>query len=351
MIRKRNVSARVLDGFDDPTLDPAQWERLLGDCQTDIVYLTWQWQRTWWEVFQPGDLLLIAVERNGRLAAIAPLYVDSGMAYFVGSGFESGYLDFIGESKAEVIDAILETARDRFPCLEGFEFYFVPDSSGTGRRLRTAANRSGLGCYQADRVPSPVLNLACPEIALAATQKKDALQRERILRREGKLEVRCLQDGEAILENLEEFFAQHTSRWIAKTGSGRFENPQQRTFIRRLTKVTASTGWLRFIRADWEGVPIAFQYGFCYRGRYVRQMSSFAIDKARFAPGQVLLRHSFLLAIAEGAHTYDFGIGDQPYKHRFASTINYVRKWGLYKHGGYPGSGLKVQAQAIQPAV
>ena len=188
-MRKRNVTARVLNGFDDPTLDPAQWEKLLSDCQTDIVYLTWEWQRTWWEVFQPGELLLIAVERNGELVAIAPLYVDSGMAYFVGSGFESGYLNFIGETKTGVLDAILGTVCDRFPDLEGFEFYFVPDNSGTGRRLRGAAGRFSLDCYETDRVAGPVLNLASPEIALAATQKKDALQHERMLRREGKLDA------------------------------------------------------------------------------------------------------------------------------------------------------------------
>ena len=348
-MRKRNVTARVLNGFDDPTLDPAQWEKLLSDCQTDIVYLTWEWQRTWWEVFQPGELLLIAVERNGELVAIAPLYVDSGMAYFVGSGFESGYLNFIGETKTGVLDAILGTVCDRFPDLEGFEFYFVPDNSGTGRRLRGAAGRFSLDCYETDRVAGPVLNLASPEIALAATQKKDALQHERMLRREGKLEISCLREGEAILTHLEEFFAQHTAQWIAKTGTGRFQNPQQRNFIERLTKVAASTGWLRFIRADWNRVPIAFQYGFCYRGRFVRQVSSFAIDMARYAPGQVLLRHSFLLAIEEGAHTYDFGIGDQPYKHRFASHINHVRTWGLYQHASSPNSAPEVQPHAIQP--
>ena len=40
---------------------------------------------------------------------------------------------------------------------------------------------------------------------------------------------------------------------------------------------------------------------------------------------------SFLAAIEEGAKVFDFGIGDQPYKRRFATTINQVRTWALYR--------------------
>ena len=43
------VTARLLSGFDDPALDDAQWDALLNRSETNVAYLTRQWQSTWWE--------------------------------------------------------------------------------------------------------------------------------------------------------------------------------------------------------------------------------------------------------------------------------------------------------------
>ena len=60
------------------------------------------------------------------------------------------------------------------------------------------------------------------------------------------------------------------------------------------------------------------------------QKPAFAIDLARRSPGEVLLRQLLLAAIAEGATVFDFGLGDEPFKHRFATRIRHVHTWGLY---------------------
>src|SRR5205823_4616775 len=80
------VRAGVLEGFDDPTLGPAAWEDLLGRGESPVVFLTWHWQRSWWDSFGRGQLLLIVVESQGRVVALAPLFAEAGMIFFVGSG-------------------------------------------------------------------------------------------------------------------------------------------------------------------------------------------------------------------------------------------------------------------------
>jgi CelD/BcsL family acetyltransferase involved in cellulose biosynthesis len=174
-----------------------------------------------------------------------------------------------------------------------------------------------------------------PDAAKAAANKKSLRKLERYFRQQGSLEARQFRDSEEILPQLQEFFAQHTSRW-GRTSNPRpskgtnFLDPALRAFIECLTRSAAHTGWLRFTRLDWEGRPIAFEFGYCYGGTYFGSTSSFAIDLARRSPGQVLLRQLLLAAIAEGVSTYDFGIGDQPYKLRFATRVNYMRTWALY---------------------
>src|SRR5262249_35242224 len=153
-------------------------------------------------------------------------------------------------------------------------------------------------------------------------------------RREGDLEVLHLRDGIAILPHLDEFFAQHVARWAATPHPSLFLDPQQRDFYRRLCAVAGTAGWLRFTRVAWDGRPIAFHFAFCHGGPHPWYKPTFAVELARRSPGEVLLRQLLLAALDEGAHTFDFGLGDEGFKARFATSVRRVRTWGLY-----PGEG------------
>ena len=112
-----------------------------------------------------------------------------------------------------------------------------------------------------------------------------------------------------------------------------FNDELQKRFYRELARAAADTGWLRFTRLDWQGRTIAFHFGFCYRGNFLWYKPSFAIDLAQHSPGEALLRQLLLKAIGEKAHTFDFGLGDEAFKSRFATQVNLVRNWGLYEPG------------------
>ena len=324
------VNIEVLEGFDDPRCTPEQWNALLHRGNTDAVFLTWEYQRAWWESFQRTGLLLIAAVRDGQLLAIAPFFTEEGMVYFVGSG-GSDYLDFIGDtSDPAVLDLLLATARDRVPEFQGFQFYHVLESSGTGERLRAAAGRLGLTIAVERGMPAPFIDLAGQlEAARAAVEKKKLLQVERTLERDGVLAVQHFSDGSAILPHLGELMQQHIDRWAATPHPSQFLQSAQRTFLEKLTAAATNSGWLRFTRVLWNGAPIACHYGFCYEGSYVCYKPAFDIMHSRRSPGQVLMRHLILAAMNEHAHTFDFGLGDEPYKQRFATGARHVNNWAL----------------------
>jgi CelD/BcsL family acetyltransferase involved in cellulose biosynthesis len=321
------VNARILNGFD--AIDPQQWSALLRRGDTDAVNLTWPWQRGWWEAFGRGRLLLVGAEDEGELAALAPLFADGGMIFNV---CPEDHLDFVGDvGDPEILDALLETARAQVQDFVGFTFYFVPDTSRTGPRLRAAADRLGLVCCLENETPCPRLDLAGqPEAARASTRKKSLVRHERFFRREGELQVRHMGDATTVLGHLDEFFDQHVARRAATAAPSLFTDPAQREYYRRQTRVVGPLGWLRFTRIDWNGRPIAFHYGLCYRGRYLFGIPTFAIDLARRSPGEVLLRQLLLAAIEEGARCFDFGIGGEAYKDRFATDVPRLQTWGLY---------------------
>jgi CelD/BcsL family acetyltransferase involved in cellulose biosynthesis len=328
-----SVRTRILDGFDSTAFGRADWDRLVRAGGTDVVFNTWEWQRAWWESFPREQILLIVAERDGQPVALAPLFVDDGMVYFVGSG-GSDYLDFVGDvSDSEVLDALLRAAIDRVPGFIGFRFYHVLDSSPTGELLRRAASRLGLNFAEEGRLVAPALSLADSYVAQSAAQKTSLVRHERFYSRSGHLAVSHVRDGREIVPHLPDFFEQHVARWAATPHRSLFCDARHRAFYERLARSAADSSWLRFTRVEWEGRPIAFHFGFCYRGSFLWYKPSFAIELARRSPGEVLLRQLLLAAIGEGSHTFDFGLGDEPFKRRFATHVNTVRTWGLYRAG------------------
>jgi CelD/BcsL family acetyltransferase involved in cellulose biosynthesis len=324
------VTTRVIESFDDCEIEEL-WQRLLERGDTNEVFLTWEWQRAWWISFGRGKLSLIVVERDQEPMAIAPLFADGGMVFFVGSG-GSDYLDFIGDiSEPEVLDEIIRAAIGCAPDFLGFRFYHVPDRSRTGKLVSAAGQRLGMKCYEEGELTAPALDFrVAKERSLSPTGRKSMLRHERTLRRDGDLVVEHMSRGETFRQHLNAFFEQHIDRWKATSSPSLFLDPKQREFFEHLTLLAGDAGWLRFTRVVWQGRPIAFHFGFSYRKKYLWYKPSFAIDLARRSPGEVLLRHLLLTASDEGAEIFDFGLGDEAFKSRFATHVNQVRTWGLY---------------------
>jgi CelD/BcsL family acetyltransferase involved in cellulose biosynthesis len=274
--------------------------------------------------------MLVAAEQERRVIAVAPLFADSGMVFFVGSG-GSDYLDFIGDiTDISTLSQILMTARQQVDNFVGFRFYHVPDHSPTAGCLQEAARALDLLCFDEGSLAAPVLETNGDlEILLAAANKASLVRHERFLRANGNLAVERFQRGAEIRPHFDDFFEQHVRRWAGTDFPSLFRNPIERSFYGRLA-VDPDIEWLRFMVITWNGNPIAYHFGFCYRGVYTWYKPTFAIELARRSPGEVLLRALLLSAREEGASVFDFGLGDEAFKRRFANRVNHVRTWGLY---------------------
>jgi hypothetical protein len=170
-----SIQIQVIDSFDSRALLPERWSSLLSGGDTDTVFLTWWWQKTWWECFGRGRLLLVLAERRGRPIALAPLFADSGMIFFVGSG-GSDYLDFLGDiSGGDVLPRILDAAREAVPDFVGFRFYHVPDASRTGPQLCAAGESLHLRWYDEGSLPAPQLSFAADSGAASKVAGKTSL--------------------------------------------------------------------------------------------------------------------------------------------------------------------------------
>jgi CelD/BcsL family acetyltransferase involved in cellulose biosynthesis len=256
------------------------------------------------------------------------------MAFLVGSGC-SDYLDLIGQTEdTTLIDAILRAALRAEPDLVGFRFYHVPATSRTGAQLRAIADTLGLTCVDEGELVAPALMSSAGTEIRQAADRRSLVKHERFFQRDGILKIQHWRHADAVIPHLSSFFEQHIRRWEATRYPSLFLDSAQQSFYRLLVDQAGPAGWLRFTRIAYNGDPIAFHFGFSHAGRFLYYTPSFAIEWAKRSPGQVLLRQLFLAAEAEDTHIFDFGLGDEAYKHKFANHIQRVQTWGLYPKPG-----------------
>jgi CelD/BcsL family acetyltransferase involved in cellulose biosynthesis len=268
------------------------------------------------------------IEEASRPVCIAPLFADDGMVFNI---CPEDHLDLIGEVSSEIVEAIVRCAMELVPNFQGLRMYFVPQGSTTVTCLHQAAERMGFFCTQESTLPSPQLEIfARPDAAAACTRKKSLLRHENYFRREGRLTISHTGTAEGILPQLDEFFEQHIGRRAATPNPSMFVDVRHRDYYRSIAANIGPTGWLRFTRIEWNSRPIAFHFGASYAGRYLFGIPSFAIEFERRSPGEVLLRQLILAAIEERAEVFDFGIGDEAYKYRFATGKEQLVTWGFY---------------------
>jgi CelD/BcsL family acetyltransferase involved in cellulose biosynthesis len=304
---------------------------LVQQGKTNEIFLTWQWQKVWWDVFGRGTLLLILAEKEGIPVFIAPLFADQGMVFFIGSG-GSDYLDFIGHPPDhQSLTEMLNIAKENTPDFEGFLFYHIPEESDTPLILSELARNNGMQICQHDEMLAPKLEMDISTVKLSeAVNKKSLVRHEKWFIRNGVLKICHFQYNKEIQPLLDEFFQQHIDRWIETPYPSQFLKPDERDFFKRLSETLSETGWLRFTSVIWNGIPVAFHFGFNYDGSFFWYKPSFNISFRKYSPGEVLLRNLLIKAIDERAHTFDFGLGDEDFKRRFATKNIKVKSWGLY---------------------
>ena len=82
----QSASIEVHRDFAAVGVDASGWAALAARGDTNTVFQSWHWQSVWWESFGRGELAIIVARAGGSIRAIAPLFIDSRMAYLVGSG-------------------------------------------------------------------------------------------------------------------------------------------------------------------------------------------------------------------------------------------------------------------------
>jgi CelD/BcsL family acetyltransferase involved in cellulose biosynthesis/RimJ/RimL family protein N-acetyltransferase len=328
-VHEEPAGMRVRRVKDFAEIGTERWTALCAKSRTNTIFQTYEWHVSWWEAYGAGEeLYLIAVEERSELVAIAPMMVHRDRArkvlLFIGD-YRSDYLDFIYDSaRPDAVDAIVEYLGEHDADWHRIDLSEVPEDSPTGGRLGGAVAGKGLRYVILRTRACPRLVIKGNESEVMKTIDKKKLRYfRRYFQKRPDYKVSHLAGCEEIGKRMDGFFRQHVERWAGTPTPSIFLEDSSRVFYRRLLSAMCGKGWVTFTVIESEGEPIAYHFGFIYNNVFVVYKPTYNPLLAKHSPGLVLLREMLAFAVDKGYKEFDFTVGDEPYKRRFASDVRY----------------------------
>jgi CelD/BcsL family acetyltransferase involved in cellulose biosynthesis len=271
------------------------------------------WISAWWRAYGRGELELLTVRRDGRLAGVLPVERRSNRVE-APANLESP--DFA--SAAESADVAGELARAALG-LGAATVVLSPLAADGGDlpALRAAASELRHRALERVRERSPYIALDGTFADYAHGRGKlfrDINRRRRRLAEEGPVEVQLSDGATGLDELLEEGYRLEGSGWKAAEGTDIRSRPEARSLYDEMTRWAAARRILRlaFLRVD--GRAVAFQLGLEEGGAYYFCKGGYDPEYHRFAPGKLLLHDLVERAFGLGLETFEFLGADEPWK-------------------------------------
>jgi CelD/BcsL family acetyltransferase involved in cellulose biosynthesis len=297
----------------------AEWSALCDRSPRTTPFQRPEWLIPWWRTFPPGEPWVLAIRREGRLAALAPflLYRKDGKrtVAFCGGGV-SDYCDMVTDPEIEeeataAILAHLAAQRDRW---EVGDFEPVPGESP----LLRVAPPDGL---EVGTEPRDV----CPRLALpdrvedlherVPTRQLSNLRKyRRTAEKLGTLRLETVDEGrwEETLEILIRF---HLARRIETGQPGLLDGDGLRAFHSQVAAGFHARGALGLYALRLDEQPIASLYGFHEKETFYFYMQGFDWAWGRLSPGVMVVGGVVEDVLRRGARRLDFLRGRESYKY------------------------------------
>lgn len=327
-----------------------EWNPLLQKSRFNTLFLTHEWQTTWWDYLGEGELWILAFRRldTDDLVGIAPLYCfthgeDAGelagksRLTLVGCIEVSDYLDLIAERNWEipVYNTLLQWLQTpNAPQWDILDLCNLPEESLTYTRFPELCREIDwqVRVQQEDVAPQFRLPLYFDTYLNQNVDKKQRHEIRRKQRRaERETEVNFYVVGAnkkpsasvngthpAAFDLEAEMDAFIELQRASAEDKAEFMTPHMQRFFRAMARRMLDAGYLRLCFLEMDGQRTATLLAFDYNKRFLLYNSGFDPDAySHLSPGWVLLAYSIQYAIATGSQLFDFMQGDEEYKYRF----------------------------------
>jgi CelD/BcsL family acetyltransferase involved in cellulose biosynthesis len=321
-----------------------EWNGLLQRSGTNTIFLTWEWQRTWWSWYgEESRLCILAIWDGAELVGVAPLHTRSSgegsRALQLLGGIElSDYLDVIivGDEREPAVYGVLwEFLSGEYGCAwDVLDLHNIPALSPTLRIL------PGLGRASGDVEVASVVEEVCPVIDLPSSwdgylallskkQRHEVRRKVSKASREAAVRWYYVDDSVSLDEEVEDFVMLHRKSGAHKKA---FMDERMRGFFREIAGVAFDRGWLRLASLIINDVKAASMFCFEFSNTFLVYNSGYDPDLyPSLSTGIVLLAHCIRDAIERGLEVFDFLRGEEEYKYRFGGVRTEIHNLRLTK--------------------
>lgn len=301
-----------------------EWNELLRASAADTLFLTWEWISTWWRHYGNGrPLYALGAREQKQLVGIAPFYLDSvprlGVQWnclkLIGDGSnDSDYQDLIVHAgyERDAVHAWVDFLAGRSDEWDTLEFESVPENSSCLAALLERVQKKNWR-LTSDPVPCLNLRLARTWDEYLKSLKPRVRSKVRSSLAFLEKEMRSVPEQCGSFEQIDAWlpvlFDLHTQRWQSAGKPGVFRGQAKREFYRDFSRAALQNQWLAFHRLVWGERPLALQYGFLYRNRFLLLQEGYDPDFEDLRPGQTLRAWLVRHWISSGLDEYDFLAG------------------------------------------
>ncbi|MEI2688682.1 MAG: GNAT family N-acetyltransferase [Anaerolineae bacterium] len=331
-----------------------QWNDLLARSPSNTLFLTWEWQTTWWRHLGQGALFLLAWHDAGQLAAIAPLYLhddSAGQRRFdlVGCVEVSDYLDLIAAAGHEeaAYRALLDWLEsDDCPPWDLCSLCNLPETSLTHRRLPELAAARGWQAVSELEDVCPVILLpdsfeAYLQDNLSKKQRHEVRRKLRRIEEEATVGWYVVDAAATLDQEIDAFIGLHRLSKQEKLG---FMTEKMEAFFRAIIRIMGEAGWLHLAFIQVNSAKAAALLSFMYDGRLLVYNSGYDPDSyAELSPGIVLTTRIIEDAIQRGLRIFDFLQGNEVYKYRFGAQDTAVYSTVIRRTAALPTAVMRTE--------
>ncbi len=337
------ASVRVIEDLAEAQALAPQWDALA--VESSLPLCAPGWMLSWWRhVAAPGSALrIIAVCDAGELVALAPWFVQTG-----GGGRTD--IRFLGAELSDRVDVLCAAGREREvagelrrtvarlqPRPDLIAFEAVPIGSRWTRRLAAGSRgRMLFDRYRNSSYPAPAATLPAgpPEAWLQASSSHFRAQMRKLRR---KLEaqggtVRHVRDPAEAQRALDVLLSLHARRWERRhRGLSNLARPGVAEMLQDAA-VALGPDRLRLWVAEIGGELISVQLLLAAGGTLKAWNGGWSEDHAKLQPSMLTTLAALEDAISRGQRRLDLGVGEHPYKMRFADCEDTLTWGGLVVH-------------------
>ena len=316
------------------------WEQLRRRAPTESVFMTPDWLETWSRHLGSGRPLVFGVEDRSEVIALAPIdrVWVGGLAVLrpLGLGV-TDYFDLLlppePERRRLALAALADALVDRGGAWDALDLRGVPAESPTVQELIDAASERGMRYAVVPGHSRPGITLDGTWEAFLNSRpgrfRYNLRSRLRRLQERGKVTFRVVTNPREVRWAIVALTELHARRWKGQHTSTIFSSSSAaRRFYAEAARKYAEREMLDLTLLEVDGCPVAGSLGFVDGDTYYYYVPAFEPELAPLAPSSLLLSHLIERSFERGLRRFDFMLGDEPYKARWATeereTVNLV---------------------------